>query len=171
MLYVRKLREQDPRRSIVVVERNPNHPALVELRDVYRALIVSGDVTSDDVLRRLRTERAHRVLLLTGDDFANLERGNLHFERLGDRNRTLFELDPHVAFEVVYRVVHELNREAVLGRVDERSCFEVNRDFGGIVPTAKVANRDDHQDEQDGDNEGRDHTLHGLRIESHRFQS
>jgi len=73
MLYIRKLRERDPRSSIVVVERNPNHPALAELRDVYRAMIVNGDITSKALLERLRTDRARRVLLLTGDDFTNLD--------------------------------------------------------------------------------------------------
>ena len=73
LLYVRKLRKNDARRTVVVVERNPNHPLLSELRDLHRAVIVSGDITSDEVLRGLRVERTHRVLLLTGDDFANLD--------------------------------------------------------------------------------------------------
>ncbi len=73
MLYVRQLRERDRRRTVVVVERTPNHPSLSELRTAWKALIVTGDITSDTVLRRLRLERAHRVMLLTGDDFANLD--------------------------------------------------------------------------------------------------
>ena len=73
LLYVRKLRERDPRRTIVVVERDPGHALLGELRDLHRVVIVSGDITSDEVLRGLRVGRAHRVLLLTGDDFANLD--------------------------------------------------------------------------------------------------
>ena len=73
VLYVRKLRRTDPRRTVVVVERNPNHPLLSELRDLHRAVIITGDITSDAVLRGLRLGRAHRVLLLTGDDFANLD--------------------------------------------------------------------------------------------------
>jgi voltage-gated potassium channel Kch len=73
VLYVRKLRERDPHRLVVVVERDASQPFLAELRDVHRALIVTGDVASDTVLRGLRLERAHRVLLLTGDDLANLD--------------------------------------------------------------------------------------------------
>jgi Trk K+ transport system NAD-binding subunit len=72
-LYARKLRDRDARRTLVVVDRDPSHPSVVQLRDLYRALIVGGDITSDDVLRGLRLERAHRVLLLTDDDFANLD--------------------------------------------------------------------------------------------------
>jgi Trk K+ transport system NAD-binding subunit len=73
LLYVRKLRAQDPKRAIVIVERSPTHQYFGELRDVHRALIVHGDVASDQMLRRLRLDRAHRVLLLTGEDFANLD--------------------------------------------------------------------------------------------------
>jgi hypothetical protein len=73
VLYVRKLRERDPRRKVVVVERNPTHPNLTELRDLHHATVVMADIASDTTLRRLRMDRAHRVLLLTGDDFANLD--------------------------------------------------------------------------------------------------
>jgi len=73
LLYVRKLRRTDRRRSVVVVERSRDRPFVGELRDVHRAVIVRGDITTNKVLRDLRLERAHRVLLFTGDDFANLD--------------------------------------------------------------------------------------------------
>jgi len=72
-LYIRKLRARDAKRSVVVVERDTSHPALGELRGMDRLMVVAGDITSDAVLRSLRLARAHRVLLLTGDDFANLD--------------------------------------------------------------------------------------------------
>ncbi len=73
LLYVSRLRAEQPRRTIVVVERNPNHPAIGELRDVHRAIVIVGDVTNDEVLERLRVDRARRALFLTGDDFVNLD--------------------------------------------------------------------------------------------------
>ena len=73
MVYVKKLRERDRRRPVLVVERDPNHPSIPELRDSYQATIVIGDITHDEILRDLRLKRAHRVLLLTGEDFANLD--------------------------------------------------------------------------------------------------
>lgn len=73
VLYVRKLRSRDRRRTVVVVERTPNHPSLAELRNAHRAVIFTADVTSDVVLQRLRLQRARRVMLLTGDDFVNLD--------------------------------------------------------------------------------------------------
>ena len=72
-VYARKLRDRDRRRSIVVVERDPNHPSIPELREAYQATVIIGDITHDEVLRGLGLDRAHRVLLLTGDDFANLD--------------------------------------------------------------------------------------------------
>ncbi len=72
-LYVERLRRQNSRRIVVVVEQNANHPSLGELRDLHRVIVLIGDITSDDVLRRLRMDRAHRVLFLTGDDFVNLD--------------------------------------------------------------------------------------------------
>lgn len=72
-LYIRKLRARDQRRTIVVVERDSGHPSLRQLRDIHRVVVITGDISNDDVLRRLRLERARRVLLLTSDDFANLD--------------------------------------------------------------------------------------------------
>lgn len=72
-LYVRKLRRRHPRRTVVVVERAAETPYLRELRDQHRALVVQGDITSDRLLNELRLDRAHRVVLLTGDDFSNLD--------------------------------------------------------------------------------------------------
>lgn len=72
-VYVKRLRERDRNRSIVVVERDAGHPSIPELRDAYQATVIVGDITHDEVLRGLQLARAHRVLLLTGDDFANLD--------------------------------------------------------------------------------------------------
>lgn len=72
-LYIRRLRASDQRRTIVVVERDAQHPSFRQLRDVHRCVVVVGDITNDDVLGRLRLERAHKVMLLTGDDFVNLD--------------------------------------------------------------------------------------------------
>ena len=73
MLYVSRLRAERPRGTVVVVERNPSHHAIAELRDVYRAIVIVGDVTSDAVLGRLRLDECRRALFLTGDDFVNLD--------------------------------------------------------------------------------------------------
>ena len=73
LLYVQKLRERNRSRNVIVVDSDRNSPAFGELRDRERVQLVRGDITSDQVLRGLNLPKAHRVLLLTGDDFANLD--------------------------------------------------------------------------------------------------
>jgi voltage-gated potassium channel Kch len=72
-LYVKRLRELDPEVPIVVVERDPNKPGIGELQAIYRTLVIIGDITSDGVFESVGLARARRVMLLTGDDFANLD--------------------------------------------------------------------------------------------------
>lgn len=72
-LYIKRLREHDPKIAIVVVERDPNKAWISELQDVYKALVIIGDVTSEETLEVVGVARARRVMLLTGDDFANLD--------------------------------------------------------------------------------------------------
>ena len=72
-LYVRRLRELDPEVAIVVVERDPNRPGVGELQAIYKTLVIIGDITSDGVFEAVGVARARRVMLLTGDDFANLD--------------------------------------------------------------------------------------------------
>jgi voltage-gated potassium channel Kch len=73
LLYIKKLRELDTRVGLVVIERDTRHTRLRELENVYRAEIVHGDPTSERVLEAAGIDRAARVLLLTDDDFANLD--------------------------------------------------------------------------------------------------
>lgn len=72
-LYIKRLRELDPKLTIVVVERDANKPRIGELQEIYKALVIIGDVTSDETLEAIGVARARRVMLLTGDDFANLD--------------------------------------------------------------------------------------------------
>jgi TrkA-N domain len=72
-LYLRRLREADPRRPVVVVVPPDSAGSSVELRDAYDVRVVVGDVASPAVLRRLGLARARRVLLFTDDDFSNLD--------------------------------------------------------------------------------------------------
>jgi voltage-gated potassium channel Kch len=72
-LYIKRLREVDPEVTIVVVERDPNKARLAEFDEIYKALVIIGDVTSDETLETIGVARARRVMLLTGDDFANLD--------------------------------------------------------------------------------------------------
>ena len=73
MLYLARLRESDETCSVVMVDLNPDANTVEEAREVHGAQVLAGDVTSPAVLRALNTSRARRVMLLTGDDVANLD--------------------------------------------------------------------------------------------------
>ena len=73
MLFLRRFRSIQPRTPVVIIEPREDHAHLDEATDVHRATIVHGDVSDGAILERLQLHRAQRVVLLTGDDFANLE--------------------------------------------------------------------------------------------------
>jgi len=73
LLYLRRLRQADPRGPVVVVVSPGAAGSAAELRDALGARVVVGDVASPAVLRRLKLQYARRVLLLTEDDFTNLD--------------------------------------------------------------------------------------------------
>lgn len=70
-LYLKRLRERHPHQPVIIVELDRNHPSTAALR--YQAHLLIGDIRSDTVLDSLRLEHAKRIMLLTGDDFANLD--------------------------------------------------------------------------------------------------
>ncbi len=72
-LYVKRLREVDPDVAIVVVERDANNARIGEFQAASRALVIIGDIASDEIFEAVGISRARRVMLLTGDDFANLD--------------------------------------------------------------------------------------------------
>jgi voltage-gated potassium channel Kch len=73
MQYLARLRKVQPRKQVVVVETRADHPNLDEARDLFGVYVVIGDIDSDALLGGLRLEHADRVLLLTGEDFINLD--------------------------------------------------------------------------------------------------
>lgn len=73
LMYLQEFRKRDSGRSVIIIEQDRNHPAFGEVRDYDRVQFRRGDITSDAVLRGLNLSHAHRVLLMTGDDFANLD--------------------------------------------------------------------------------------------------
>ncbi|MEM9488767.1 MAG: NAD-binding protein, partial [Myxococcota bacterium] len=72
-LYLQRLREIRPRQRVVMVEMRHDHPAEAEVSEGYRALFLSGDIRDDGLLDALGLDRAERVMLVTGDDYANLD--------------------------------------------------------------------------------------------------
>lgn len=71
-LYLQKLRDHSPRAPIVLVDRNPDNPRLQPLAAKYPMTVVLGDINDPVTLGLLRLAHARRVLILTGNDFTNL---------------------------------------------------------------------------------------------------
>ena len=82
LLYIKRLREVDPHVSIVVVERDANRAQINELERTYRAVVLIGDISSDEVLDGVAVGHTRRVMLLTGEDFANLDAASRLLTRL-----------------------------------------------------------------------------------------
>lgn len=92
-LYLQRLRAAAARATVVVVVPPGSTASTSELRDLYGARVVVGDVASPGVLRRLGLARAQRVLLLTDDDFTNL-----------DAATKILAQEPHLGPDVVVHV-------------------------------------------------------------------
>jgi len=73
LLYLQRLREVDPHRRVLVVERRTDSPNAAVATQRYQAILVFGDISSDHMLESLRLKQAGRIVLLTGDDYANLD--------------------------------------------------------------------------------------------------
>jgi voltage-gated potassium channel Kch len=76
-LYLAKLREHSPRALIVLVDKNPDNPRLQPLAAKYPMTVVLGDINNPVTLGLLRLEHARRVLILTGNDFTNLNAASI----------------------------------------------------------------------------------------------
>lgn len=73
LLYVDRLRRRHPRRQVLVVESHADHPLLETVNALPRTRVLYGDISSEAVLGAIRLDRAESVMLLTGDDYANLD--------------------------------------------------------------------------------------------------
>ena len=71
--YLRIMRATSPRTKVVVVDQEFDSVREQELQANYGATTVVGDLTHTYLLRQLRLSRAHRVLLLGGNDFQSFE--------------------------------------------------------------------------------------------------
>jgi hypothetical protein len=72
LLYLERLREREPGRRVVILDLDPSQPAVQEAADRFGAIVLPGDITHRPSRAALRLHRAAGLVLLTGDDLANL---------------------------------------------------------------------------------------------------
>lgn len=73
MAFIENLRTRRSRANLTLVDLHGDAASVDTAREAFAAHVIVGDVSSDAVLVNLRLERARRVMLLTDDDFANLD--------------------------------------------------------------------------------------------------
>jgi Trk K+ transport system NAD-binding subunit len=73
MAFIDNLRGRRGRANLTLVDLHGDAASVDTAREAFAAHVIVGDVSSDAVLANLRLERARRVMLLTDDDFANLD--------------------------------------------------------------------------------------------------
>ncbi len=114
-LYISRLRAVDRRVSVVVVDRREDLPRFAELRAMPGVHLVQGDARDPRVLARVGAVGAARILMLTSDDFANLEAAT-----------RLLELDGAVASRVVVHLGDLGLRQSVARTRVGRECAVFN---------------------------------------------
>jgi voltage-gated potassium channel Kch len=75
MSFVEALREREPGRVIVVVDRELGQANIEQARRRFGARFVPGDIRLKGTLSQLSLERAYAIAFMTDDDLTNLEAG------------------------------------------------------------------------------------------------
>jgi voltage-gated potassium channel Kch len=136
-LYLERLRQNHAHTPVVVVESNP--PYARAMHDVYGAHVVRGDISSQTILDSVRLAQARRILLLTGDDFVNLDAAtrilqldpsagkrmivhvsDLRFKRFTKHTRVSKECTTFNSYQVAARHLFETQLLAHFARTDAR---------------------------------------------------
>lgn len=73
LLFLEQLDRSHPRQPVVVVENHVENPHVQAVAERRHAEVLYGNIASEAVLGSLRLHRTERVVLLTGDDYANLD--------------------------------------------------------------------------------------------------
>ena len=72
ILFLRRLRLNGIRYPVIIVDESPDH-TLQSIARGHHARWLTSNIIQDDTIEALQLPRARRVLLVTGDDFANLD--------------------------------------------------------------------------------------------------
>lgn len=102
LLYLQRLREEDPDVHVVVVEKDLDATHIDLIRHRHRANIMRGDISSEAIMDSVNAAQARHILFLTGDDFANLEAATKVRERWPHLSK---KLTVHVADLMLRRVL------------------------------------------------------------------
>lgn len=117
LLYIHKLRQRHPGWPVLLIERHAENPHIQMVNAGAHTQVLIGDVASEAVLQALRLRRAKRVLLLTGDDYANL-----------DAASRICRLRPELASRILVhvsdiRLLRVLEKSQILGQIAKFNSY------------------------------------------------
>ena len=73
MLYLQRLRQAEPRTPVLIVDDRAVNPHAQTAIERFQANVLIADVSQEPVLQSLRLSAAKRLVVLTGDDYINLD--------------------------------------------------------------------------------------------------
>ena len=73
MLYLERLREVEPHRPVLIIDNRTENPFIQVASERFHASVLVGDITTEPMRRAIRLETAHRLAVLTGDNYVNLD--------------------------------------------------------------------------------------------------
>ncbi len=73
MLYLERLRAAEPGPPVLIIDKRSDNPHAHTAIARYHARVLNADISSQPAIHALRLKRARRLVILTGDDYVNLD--------------------------------------------------------------------------------------------------
>ena len=117
--YLQALRERDPKVQVVLVTNDPDSPETRDIAQSYRAVVVSGAINGDFLVKNLRISKARRILLFGDNDYRSFEAAARMIERL-----------PHVADRIVLhchnlRFLRSMQETQLIKRISSFNAYHL----------------------------------------------
>jgi Trk K+ transport system NAD-binding subunit len=117
--FLKKIREQDKVRPILVIAREAEQSSLEEMQSYGNIRIVISEGNHRYLMRRLRLDRAYRILLLSDDDIVNCEAAT-----------TITNNSPALASRIVFhvadlRLLRVLQNSGVMKRCTSFNSYQM----------------------------------------------
>jgi hypothetical protein len=93
MLYLERLREAEPNTPVLIIDNRADNPHVQAALERFNASVLVADISSEAAMHALRLKAAKRLVVLTGDDYINL-----------DTAANAARIAPHLASETLIHI-------------------------------------------------------------------
>ncbi len=93
MLYLERLRQSDPKTPVLIIDNRANNPHAQAAVQRFQASVLIADIASQSALQAVRLHHAQRLVVLTGDDYINL-----------DTAASAIRIAPHLASQTLIHI-------------------------------------------------------------------